>query len=134
MANFNHTTQGALSIPCQRCSAGIGEPCIDVRDGQEAFGCIAHCHEGQCGIVYDTLKHSGLWILTKTGDWENYRNITLETAAATYPHMWERVRGTYGDRYRSWYRGRWLGIFQRFSWYPFPVPFDAEDREQLTLW
>ena len=122
-------SDGALAIACQRCGAQIGEPCNDVRDGEEAFGCIAHCHDGQCAIVYDS-RGSGLWVRSQT--WENYRQITLETAVKTYPHLWERYAGTYGDRYRTWYRGRWLGIFQRFSFSRWPCPFEREPT-QLSL-
>ena len=122
---------GMLSIACERCGAGIGEPCHDVRDGEEAFGCIAHCHDGNCGVIYDS-RGTGLWLLTKNGDWNNHRQIALETAVSVYPHLWERYAGTYGDRYRTWYRGRWLGIFQRFSFSEWPCPFDGEEA-QLKL-
>lgn len=120
----------AVYPPCPTCGAAEGEPCDDSRDGEETWYCIGYCHDSTCGNVYDTLGNSGLWKFTKNG-WER-EAMTLENAVARYTHLWERVKGVYADKYRAWYRGRWLGTFQHYSYSRWQTPF-AENSEQLSL-
>lgn len=129
-----------LAAPCPHCGAASGEWCDDTFGRQhpnhddfptppetETFYCIGYCHKIDCGKVFDTLGNSGLWLLKPNGHWHR-EAISLDIAVAAHVNLWERVRSVYRDGYRSWWRGRYLGITHH-GIVDFPTPFSETARQ-----
>lgn len=138
---------GCLSAPCPHCGAASGEWCEDTFGRQhpgfdytrtkatpemETYYCIGHSHNSQCGVVFDSLRRSGLWLRdSDSGEWHR-KAVPLSTAAGKHVHMWERYACKFEqDHYQAWYRGRYLGYIRHTDIFNFPTPFATESAQTL---